>query len=288
MSDKQRKYFSLRTGKQSRSIAFDGLIKLILTIFEDFQSRGYFDEYFGYKCVDVGYTAGKAGANLRNYALRKLRKDIWPFNRLSIVNYSEEDLFDMIEFLFDYISKPLENGANYHSWDNCGWHYVNFDQSTGKKEFVDEVNQFLNDYSVGYEISDKGEILGLGDLQLQQLLNASLPSYDPKNIEGKIILASDKFRRYGSSLSDRAEAVRILADCLEFLRPEIEKIIPNKDESDLFNIANNFGIRHHTSKQKTNYDKNIWLSWMFYFYLATLHACIRILKKQIISLKGKV
>lgn len=285
MSNKQRKYFSLRIGKQAMSIAFDGLRKLILTIFEDFQSKAYFDEYFGSNCIDAGYTPGKAGANLKNYALRKLRKDIWPLDGLSIESYSEEDLFDMIEFLFDHISKPLKDGANYHSWGNCGWHYVNFDQLTAQKEFMDEVNQFLNDYSVGYEISAKGEILSIGDPHLQQLFNVPLPAYDPQNIEGKIALASDKFRRYGSSLSDRAEAVRVLADCLEFLRPEIKKIIPNKDESDLFNIANNFGVRHHNSKQKTNYDKNIWLSWMFYFYLATLHACIRIIKKQTISAK---
>jgi hypothetical protein len=71
---------------------------------------------------------------------------------------------------------------------------------------------------------------------------------------------------------------------LEFIRPEIEKNISSKDESDLFNIVNNFGIRHHNTKQKTNYDRNIWLSWMFYYYLATLHACLRIIKKQ----KGEV
>lgn len=283
MSNKQRKYFSIRTGKQSKSIAFDGLRKLIFTIFVDFQTKGYFDEYFGDNCVDAGYTPGKAGANLKNYALRKLRKDIWPFDELSVTEYSEEDLFDMIEFLFDNISKPLEEGANFHNYGN-EWHYTLFDQQKGQREFMDEVNQFLNDHSIGYELSETGEILSLGDPHLQKLLDAPLTAYDPQNVEEKMALASDKFRRYGSSLSDRAEAVRILADCLEFIRPEIEKNISNKDEGDLFNIANNFGIRHHNAKQKTNYDKNIWLSWMFYFYLATLHACLRIIKKQ----KGKV
>lgn len=283
MPNKQRKYFSLRTGKQSSSIAFDSLRKLILSIYEDFTSKGYFDEYFGDNCVDAGYVPGKAGENLRNYALRKLRKDIWPLDSYHIEKYSEEDLFDIIEFLFDHISKPTEEGANFHSYGN-EWHYTLFDQLAGQKEFIDEVNQFLNDYSTGYELSDKGEILSLGDPHLQQLLDAQLPVYNPENVEMKMILASEKFRKYGSSLTDREEAVRILADCLEFIRPEIERNISSKDEGDLFNIANNFGIRHHNSKQKTNYDKNIWLSWMFYFYLATLHACLRIIKKQ----KGKV
>ena len=283
MSNSQRKYYSIRTGKQSSAVVFDALKKLVLNTYEDFKSKDYFHEYFGYICVDAGYIPGKAGKYVERYALRKLRKDIWPFE-LQIKSYSEEDLFDIIEFLFDNISKPLEEGGSYHSYEGCGWHYVNFDQLTGQKEFIDEINQFLNDYSVGYELSEKGEILNLGDPHLKQLLDAKVPTFDPQNIEEKITLASEKFRRYGSSLSDRMEAVWILADCLEFIRPEIETNISNKDEGDLFNIANNFGIRHHNSKQKTNYDKNIWLSWMFYFYLATLHACIRIIKKQ----KGKI
>ncbi len=281
MINASRKYFSLRTGKQSNSLLFEALRKLILNIYEDFVGKGYFSEYFGYDCVDVGHIPGKVGTNLKNYALRKLRKDIWPLDNLQINTYSEEDLFDIIEFLFDHISKPLQdNEAQYHSWGDCGWHYKNFDQSVGRKEYILEINQFLNDYSVGYEINSKGEILNLGDPYLKHLLYVPLPSYDPQNIEAKISFASDKFRRYGSSLNERAEAVRILADCLEFLRPKIKKIITNADESDLFNIANNFGIRHHNSKQKTSYDKNIWLSWMFYLYLATLHACLLLIKKQ--------
>ena len=29
------------------------------------------------------------------------------------------------------------------------------------------------------------------------------------------------------------------------------------------------------------YDKNIWLSWMFHFYLATLHASLRLMKRKL-------
>ena len=67
---------------------------------------------------------------------------------------------------------------------------------------------------------------------------------------------------------------------LEFMRPKLRDVLPSKDEADLFNLANNFGIRHHNEKQKTVYDTAIWYSWMFYYYLATLHACIRLLQKK--------
>jgi len=89
-----------------------------------------------------------------------------------------------------------------------------------------------------------------------------------------------KFRRYRSSIDDRKEAVRSLADVLEFLRPQLKEVLSSKDEGDLFNIANNFAIRHHNPSQKAQYDQSIWLSWIFYFYLATIHAGIRLIKRK--------
>ena len=83
------------------------------------------------------------------------------------------------------------------------------------------------------------------------------------------------FRRRNSTLGDRHNAVRTLADIFEQLRPELKKAITKNDEGDLFNIANNFAIRHNNDKQKTDYDKALWLSWMFYFYLGTLHYAVR-------------
>jgi hypothetical protein len=45
---------------------------------------------------------------------RKLRKpDLWPIPE-KCSGYSEDDLFDVIEFLFDYISKPVD--GYYHSF----------------------------------------------------------------------------------------------------------------------------------------------------------------------------
>ena len=62
-------------------------------------------------------------------------------------------------------------------------------------------------------------------------------------------------------------------------REEVKKVLKSDDASDLFNLANNFGIRHHRKGQKTDYDQSIWLSWMFYYYLATIHACVRLVEK---------
>jgi hypothetical protein len=132
----------------------------------------------------------------------------------------------------------------------------------------------------GYELSENGQILEFPEQGLEDLVLAKLPLHDPENVEQRVESASFKFRRYRSSLDEKRDAVRDLCDVLEFLRPQIKALISSQDESDLFQIANKFGIRHHNDEQKQDYDKAIWYNWMFYYYLATIHACVRLIKKD--------
>jgi hypothetical protein len=79
-------------------------------------------------------------------------------------------------------------------------------------------------------------------------------------------------------MEERRVAVRDLADVLEALRADARAHMSKKDEGDLFNIANNFHIRHNDDKQLRDYDV-IWLTWIFYFYLATIHALVRTIER---------
>jgi hypothetical protein len=277
---KQRTYYSVRTGKNSSALKFDLPIlrRLFRNLYQIYLERGYFQEAFGYFCVDAGDVHGTLGSDIEAYLLLALRKsDLWPIDG-KIDNYSEHDLFDIIEFIYDFVSNPTE--SSYHSWNGCGWRHTSFDKSMGRQEFRDEVNKLLQDYQEGYELSENWEILILAEPGLDDLLQASLPDYDSDNVSVRIETAKLKFRRYRSSMEDRRDAIRDLADVLEFLRPKIKTVLDSKDESDLFKIANNFAIRHHNSSQKTNYDKDIWHSWMFYFYLSTIHASLRLIKRN--------
>ena len=275
-----RKYYSIRTSKDPNAGRLD--LPLLLELFRDlflrFEGKGYFQMSFGYNCVDAGFVPGNLGHNIDGQILRKLRKsNLWPVDE-RCRSYSEDDLFDILEFLHDYVAKPLD--GHYHNYAGCGWHYETFDQQSGRDEFTTEVNELLADYKDGFELSKEGEILASAEQGLANLFQANLRTSDPQNIENRVQAAVLKFRRYRSSIGDRRDAIRDLADVLEFLRPKVKKILNSKDEDDLFNIANNFAIRHHNPKQKTDYDKAIWYSWMFYFYLATIHAVIRLLNKH--------
>lgn len=273
-----RRYYSIRTGKND-AIRYD--LPILRRLFSDFYleflSKGYFQEDFGYYCVDNGDVPGKLGSNIEAQIFRAIRKpDFWPIEE-KCKKYSEDDLFDIIEFLYDHVSKPIDGYL--HSYNACGYHYDTFDKKTGQQEFRNEINKFLCDYKEGYEMSENGEILESPEQGLENLFVASLPTHDADNVEQRVQSAILKFRRYRSSLDERRDAIRDLVDVLEFLRPQVKTVISRKDEGDLFVIANQFSIRHHNDQQKQDYDKAIWYSWMFYYYLATIHACLRLINK---------
>lgn len=278
-----RDYYSVRTGRLAGILSIDlpTFRTLFKSVYEKLEEEGYFQEYFGYWCVDAssqdGMVKGKLGSNISSAILFSLRKsNLWPIIDC-LDNYIEDDLFDMIEFLHDHCSKPL--AGDYHKFNNCGMHYYKFDEETGRTRFRDEVNVLLKDYSEGYEIDTNGYILSLAEEHMNSLLQADLPLNTESSIENRILEAVNKFRRYKSTLGDRRDAIRDLADVLEYLRPEAKKVVSKSDESDLFNIANNFGIRHHNKQQKVDYDEKIWYSWLFYFYLASIHAFIRLIER---------
>lgn len=277
---RKRAYYSIRTGKNPDAVKFDlsMLLRLFREIYILLLSKGYFQEAFGYDCVDEGEVRGELGSDIEAQMFRKLRKPgLWPIGD-RYTDYSEDDLFDVVEFLYDCVSKPVD--GYYHDYADCGMHYSEFDKASGQQEFRQEINELLPGYRDGYEVSEDGEILALADKGLDYLFQAGLPGYDPENVKSRVDVAILKFRRYRSSIEDRRDAVRDLAEVLEFLRPKLKQILASKDESDLFNIANSFGIRHHNERQKTDYDKSIWYSWMFYYYLATIHAALRLIEKQ--------
>ena len=50
----------------------------------------------------------------------------------------------------------------------------------------------------------------------------------------------------------------------------------SKDEDAIFQIANRFAIRHNNRQQIRGYDDEIWLPWMFYVYIATIRAILKV------------
>lgn len=267
------KFYSQRKGTNPNlnGLPLETIIELFLRTYSNLVEDGYFDEAFGFFCVDMGDVKGKVKDVDLEVLISVRKEDIWPIQTYAH-NYSEDDLFDMIEFLYLHVSKPID--GNYHSWNDCGMHWETFNKLEGQVEFIKKINSILEMYSEPYVLSKSGEILHKVEKGFEKIFAAEVPTKEP-TIQNRIDAAVNKYRRHNSSIDDRRQAVRDLADVLEFLRPQAKLLISNKDESDLFNIANNFGIRHLNEKQKTNYDAAIWLSWMFYIFLSTIHVLLR-------------
>jgi hypothetical protein len=135
---------------------------------------------------------------------------------------------------------------------------------------ANEGEQNFKFYDAGYELSEAGEIVHLAPNGIVPLLQAQLPTQTNKTDRDKVANATRIFQLGRSTRPERKQAIRDLIDVLEFHRRQAKVHLVSKDESDLFNIANNFAIRHHNDLQKDDYD-DTYLTWLFFLYLATVH-----------------
>lgn len=276
----KRPYYSARTGKVSgdTGITLPAFRRAFNFLFDRFQGGGYFHEAFGDWKLTSCFSPGKLG-DIPLHIERRLHKtSLWPVPA-HVGGYEEDDFFDMLELLFDYVSKPLKSGEASPIFGGRHW-FSDFDQKAGRREFRAAANELLEDYKGGFELTSVGEIRALPDAGMEPLVATALLHPDASNVVQRVEMAKQKFLRRGATIDDRRDAVSGLASVLEYLRPEAKKVLVNKDESDLFQIANEFGIRHHNQRQKTQYDEEIWVTWMFYHYLASIHACVRLIQKS--------
>jgi hypothetical protein len=178
-------------------------------------------------------------------------------------------------------SSPKPVDGSYHGYSDCGWHYNTFDRNSGQREYREQINAVLRLCDPPYELDDLGQVVESAPEEFHQLLSAAGPEGTPHDlVTSRIDAAVKRFRARGATVDDRRHAVRDLADVLEALRPDIKENMLSADESALFNIANNFSIRHNNRRQRGDYDRVVWLRWTFYVYLATIHAVLRVRKRS--------
>ncbi len=268
----RRRYYAARM--HPGRLTLEGLYQKLKHLYLFFRDRDYFKE--------VGITSHDLPEAMKHKAALSLSFDMFPVTKWFAGHVTEEHVFEALEFLYDHVSRPgtmvdliSETGFRYSDYDG-------YDRLAGRAEFRKEANIFLLDYKSGFELTEEGIILSLGTNGLQYILGAEIVPYDEVNVDGKVRDAILKWRNRNLSLQEKKAAVRELADVFEWLKKskELAKILERKDDSAIFEIANNFALRHHDPKQKSNYDQAIWYSWMFHFYLATYHAAVRLLIKH--------
>jgi hypothetical protein len=268
-----RRYYSSR--KKPHSLSLSELYEKFQHLYLLFRDKDYFKE-------KAGITKFVLPDAITHEAAVALTFQPFPITKWTQQDITDDHVFDALEFLHDHISKPgewmsmtNETGFNYQD-------YGGYDEKAGRADLREKANTFLADYKSGYELTEEGVVLALGKDGLQYILNAEIIPYDEPNVDSKVRSAITKWRNRHLALEEKKEAIRELADVFEWLKKTkgLTTVLDGKDESAIFDLANNFAIRHHNPKQKTNYDRTIWYSWIFHFYLATYHAAVRLLIKH--------
>jgi hypothetical protein len=273
-------YWSERQRQQRGIAKFDlpGVARRFSSYVSSFEEEGYLAWAFGQECVDGGWS-GALGDEPAEEVHRELGRDnVWPV-QTQHVRYTLDDLCDVIEFLADHVRRPM--WADLHSYSGCGWHFGGFDPDRGLQVYRWQVNKLLAQSDLGLVLSKSGRLERIAPNAVETLVTATREATHLQGSDDEELAhALDQFRSRGATVLDCRQAVITLAGILERRRAQVKKDLLRRDEGVLFQLANEFGIRHQKADQRTDYDPKHYLEWIFYWYLATINLTNQIVEDQ--------
>jgi hypothetical protein len=237
--------------------------------------RGYFERPFEKDCVDHPRTVDPA-AILENLTGRP---HLWPMKPAAL-SQTRDAFFDLIEALHDLVARPQYR--SWHGYSNCGWHHSDFAVQVGRSVYRWQINRLLARSDLGVRLATEGEDTGrlvqVTDDARTELVQRMVERND-ESTGGQIRHAIVLFRSRSATEYDKRSAVVALAGVLEKRRALLKKELFSKDEQALFQIANQFAIRHENDRQQGDYDP-VFQDWIFWFYLATVELTDRLIERQ--------
>ncbi|MGH3425979.1 MAG: hypothetical protein ACRDQZ_00125 [Mycobacteriales bacterium] len=249
----------------------------VAQLISSLQAEGYLDRALPKVCVD-----DRDGVEPDPEALLADRLGVpglWP---LQPEAWDTDTFYGLIEVFHDLVARPRSRSR--HEFNDCGLHFGDFDTDAGRRVYRALVNRLLAENAVELRLADDGEDAGrlvhVVDEARGELVERVLATQDTdivKRVEHAIAL----FRRRDASTEDKRLAVVALTGILERRLPVIKQtpLLTEKDEGALFNIANNFDLRHQDIKQQREYDP-AFLDWIFWWYLATIELTNQIIARQ--------
>ncbi|KON88867.1 hypothetical protein AF332_20065 [Sporosarcina globispora] len=268
MSDRQ--YYSQRYNLHKNEPYSLGELKLLFVqVYYELSQEGYFEELIGYHNSFGNWVNGKKGNDLDSFVFLRIGKSgLVPIDEDT--RYKEDDIFDLIELFYDYVSFSEETKYG-----------RSFDAEKGKKYFRERINKILGNYKEGFELSPQGYIREILSNGLDSLVDdVQELDDDDKNPTEIIDDAKKKFFHYNATTSDKKAAIIELGGVLELFKTDLDKHFNNKDESDLFNLLNNYNLRHKNLNQKNNYDIEVFYPWIFFNLLAAIDACFKMINRE--------
>lgn len=273
----RRRYYAerLQDTEQSGQAGQAGQARWLATSFYhlvgEMSESGYFPEILPKICVDdhddwVPDPSDKISKNVGAPVA-------WP-NDVRDNNISESVLYSVMEYFHDEAQRPRKRWV--HTFGNCGSHHDDFSKRSGGVVYRWRVNELLEQHEVWLKLGNEGDEAGLlikhAPFSLDYLTSdvTSAAPWNDKDEKGKIQSAIRAYRRRDATVHDRRKAVASLADILEHYREEFKQVrFTRGDEGDLFQIFNNFAIRHGKKTEKGDYGDE-YLDWIFWTTLAAI------------------
>lgn len=279
----EKKYYSQRTTSERKSIRLNinQLVSYLEKTYEKYSKLKMFNR-LGMELY--------SGSEL--FFIEKLGKP--PLLPIDISkDYTKDDVFDLIEIFAEYIDTPIRligerptiveldskgetirrNKTDDEILDEHRKKYLEYHNN-----FTKEINRILALFEDGYELTEKGYIRNLQDKGLEKMADEVKSEFDTESNQ-IIDNARRKFFHYKSDDTDKKSAILELAGILENYKRSDKLKFNSKDESELFNLLNNFNLRHNNPNQKGNYDKEIYYTWIFHNLLSAINACFKIIER---------
>ncbi len=259
----------------SAPMSFDSLKTKWVEFIGELLGRGYLDQRFPSTCVDDS-EAVEADQSAELERLIGV-PNLWPLSA-SAPSWDEDMFIDLVEVFHDLVARPTRR--HFHSFAGCGWHWSGFEIGPARRLYRAQVNQLLERGAVSYRLADSGEDAGrlveIAPDDRQALIEAMVDRTDDEG--DPIRHAVALFRARHATRQEKRSAAVALAHVLESRRPMLKASLLSGDEGALFQIANQFAIRHQNEQQKSDYD-DAFLDWVFWWYLATIELTDRLLAR---------
>ncbi len=273
-------YYHLRSGDRPRpKIGRPVFERSIRGLIDSARQLDYLQDAIGFHCPDDGKIAGRFGHTLSDALFRKAYISITDPAEDHLATLTKEELLGVVEVLYDIVAKGDKSTGRPHNYGGCGWHYRDFEKAPAQQWFRDEVKQLLECYDEGFELDESGRVQLLAPEHIAALLKSPLPPTASAERRARVDNAVRDFRNGRATWEQRLQQVNQLASVAENLRDQAKHHV-RKDEVTLFQVFNEFGVRHLKSHEKIDYDRPVFLTYMFYCALATIHLCEQLLARS--------
>lgn len=184
-------------------------------------------------------------------------------------------LLETLELLHrDVVSRPV--------LDEEGTFEGSYDRGAGQRRLREELAPILARLEPPLEMRSDGEIAPRSAIGLEALSDQPLPSSAAADdVRDKVQDAIRHFRDRGTSVEGQLAALSQLAGVLERLREDgrLGSAMSRKDSGALFDIANNYAIRHDNPNQRRGYGP-AFREWIFHAYLAAIRLATRVADEE--------